>query len=58
LIDHGGAAGDRSLQILDHDVEIVEGTELEQAHDAAFRRIRIDVIEPLEAGRIFDVAVV
>ena len=26
-------------------------------HDAALRRIRIDVVEPLEAGGIFDVAV-
>ena len=57
LIDHGGAAGDRSLQSKDHGVEIVEGTELEQSHDAAFRRIRIDVVESLEAGRIFDVSV-
>ena len=38
---HGGfdmvvrAAGDRSLQSLDHDVEIVEGAEFEQTHDAA-----------------------
>jgi len=58
LIDQGGAAGERSLQALDHDVEIVEGAELEQAHGAALRCIRVDVIEPLEAGRIFDVTVV
>ena len=56
LNDHGGAAGDRPLQALDHDVEVVEGSEFEQARDALLRRIRIDVIEALEAGRIFDIA--
>jgi len=57
LIDQGGAARDRSLQALNDDVEIVEGAEFEQPDDAAFRRIRFDVVEPLEAGRIFDVPI-
>jgi len=57
LNDDRGAAGERSLQPLDHEVEVVEGAEFEQTHGAALRRIRIDVVEPLEAGRIFDIAV-
>ena len=56
LSDHAGAASDRPLKSLHHHVEVVEGTEFEQPHDADLGRSRIDVIKMLEAGRIFDVA--
>ena len=37
-------------------VEIVEGAERDQPHDAALRRLRVDVVEMLEACRIFELA--
>ena len=37
-------------------IEIVERADRDLADDAALGRVRIDVVEVLEAGRIFDVA--
>jgi hypothetical protein len=48
------AHGDRSLQPADHLVEIVERAEGDHAYGAGLRRFRIDVVEMLEAGRVFE----
>ena len=45
-----------ALHAGDHDVEIVECADGDQARDAALGRIRIDVVEALEVGGIFDLA--
>ena len=52
-------AGSRSQQALEpgHDlVEVVERAERHQAYRPSFRRLRIDVVEMPEAGRISEVA--
>ena len=55
LVDQADATGNRSLQAGDHLIEIVESTDFKLAHGTALGRVRIDVIEAFEAGRIFDV---
>src|SRR5262249_17419106 len=50
------AGGDRALQSGDDLVEIIECAERDQAHAAGLRRTRIDVVEMLEAVRIFELA--
>ena len=54
--DHACAGRNRALQPRHHLIEIVEGAECVQAHAAAFGRTRIDVVEVLEAGRVFELA--
>ena len=54
--NHGRAAGKRSLEAADDDIEVVEGALFEHAHHAALRRIRIDVVVALEVRGVFDVA--
>ena len=51
-----GAHGEAALHARRDHVEIVEGAERDLSHRAALRRSRIDVVEMLEARRIFDVA--
>jgi hypothetical protein len=56
FVDQPDRAGDRALYACDSDIEIVKGANRDLPHRAALRRFRIDVVEPLEVGRIFDVA--
>jgi len=56
LNDQADTPGERSLQPLDHHVEVVEGANFEQSDGAAFRRIRIDIIETLEVDGVFEFA--
>ena len=56
LIDPGDAVRERALQPDHHDIEIVERADRDLAHGAALRCIRIDVVEALEVGGVFDVA--
>jgi hypothetical protein len=39
----------------DRDIEIVEGPERAHAHDAGLRRLRVHIVEMLEARRILDI---
>ena len=50
------AGRERAFHARDHEVEIVEGADRDLARRAGLRRIGIDVVELLEAGRIFQVA--
>ena len=47
---------ERAFDAGDRAVEIVEGAERDLPRRAAFRRVGVDVVELLEAGRIFEVA--
>src|SRR3954447_12068452 len=54
VVDIVDACRDRALHARDDEVEIIEGAEAAEAHRAALRRLRIDVVETLEARRIFE----
>ena len=54
--EHARARRDRSLQPGDDLVEVVERAQRHQPHAAALRRARVDVVEMLEAGRIFELS--
>ena len=56
LVDEIDALDERAFDAGDRHIEVVEGTERDLARRAAFRRFRIDVVELLETGRIFQVA--
>ncbi len=45
----------RAAHVADRDIEIIEGANLADAHDASLWRLRIDVVELLEARWILDV---
>ena len=47
---------ERAFDAGDHHVEIVETAERDLRCGAALRRVRVDVIEMLETGRIFQFA--
>ena len=55
FVDQGGGGRERAFDAGDRDIEIIEGADRNHARDAALGRIRIDVIEALEVGRVFDV---
>jgi hypothetical protein len=50
------AQRDQALEAHHHRVEIVERADAEPAHGAALGRIRVDVVEPFEVCRIFQIA--
>ena len=56
LVDEIDAEDERAFDSGDHHVEVVVGAERDLARRAALRRVRVDVVELLEAGRIFQVA--
>ena len=56
FVDELDGCRDRAFDAGNGDIEIVERPDQDLAGNAALGRIRIDVIEALEAGRIFDVA--
>ena len=45
-----------ALHAGDEEVEIVEGVLDAEAHEPALRRVRVDVVEMPEAGRVFRLA--
>jgi hypothetical protein len=55
LIDQVDAGRDRAFHAADDDVEVVERSEPAEAHSATLGRLRIDVVEMFEAGRILQV---
>ena len=56
FVDQGGGRCERAFDAGNRDIEIVKGADRNHARDAALGRIRIDVIEALEIGGVFDVA--
>src|SRR6185437_1184033 len=52
----GRRRSERALDAGDDDIEIVECADRDHPRDAAFGRVRIDIVEPFEVGRILDVA--
>jgi hypothetical protein len=56
VANRAGGGGEQTLEAGDHLVEVVERAERCQAQRPAFRRLRIDVVEMLEAGRILGLA--
>ena len=56
LVDEIDAEDERAFDSGDHHIEVVEGAERDLTRRAALRRVRVDVVELLEAGRIFQVA--
>ena len=56
VVDQLDAGGERPLHPGDDEIEIVEGADSALAHHAALRGVRIDVVEMLEVGRVFEVA--
>jgi hypothetical protein len=55
VVDQPDAAGEVAFDVGDRDIEIVESADGDFAHRAAFRRVGVDVIELLEAFRVFQV---
>jgi len=51
-----GAGGERAFDACDYHVEVIEGADRDLPCHAALRRFDVDVVELLEAGRIFEVA--
>src|SRR3954468_8413474 len=56
VVDFVNACRDGALHARDDEIEIVEGAEAAEAHRAALRRLRVDVVETLEACRVFQLA--
>ena len=56
VVQQVDALRERAFDAGDHHVEIVEGAERDLRCGAALRRLRVDVVELLEAGRIFQLA--
>ena len=56
FVDQLNAAGERAFDAGNHKVEIIKRPDLDLTHGAALGRIRIDVVEVLEAGRVLDLA--
>ena len=56
VVDAADAGRHRTFHPPNHDIEIVERPDRHLAHQAAARRLRIDVVEMLEAGRVFQFA--
>ena len=56
FVDQLNAGSERAFDAGDHKVEIIKRPDLDLTYGAAFRRVRIDVVEAFEAGRVFDFA--
>ncbi|WP_245477281.1 hypothetical protein [Bradyrhizobium guangzhouense] len=56
FVDQRRGRRERALDAGNREIEIVESAERDQARDAALGRIRIDIVEALEVGWVFDVA--
>ena len=56
FVDQLNAACERAFDAGNHKVEIIKRPDLDLTYGAALGRIRIDVVEALEAGRVFDFA--
>ena len=48
--------GERAFDAGNREIEIVKRADLDLTYGAALRGLRIDVVEALEAGRVFDLA--
>ena len=51
-----GSRSEQALEPGNYLIEVVESAERHQAYRTTFRRLRIDVVEMPEAGRIFEIA--
>ncbi|MGY4448095.1 hypothetical protein ACVWZR_002755 [Bradyrhizobium sp. i1.3.1] len=56
FVDERDGTGDLPLHSRHYDIEIIESADGDLARDTAFGRFRIDVIEALEVGGIFDLS--
>ncbi len=56
FVDQADRSGDRAFDARHDEIEVVERAKRDLPHGAALGRLRIDVVETLEALRIFDVA--
>ena len=53
VVDNLDVGGERAFDTGHDGIEVIEGAERDLPRHAAFRRRGVDVVEPLEAGRIF-----